>query len=63
VGNAYRYETRWNGAISVKKETPNSPDKIDACVCVIGARMVYRLALAGAAEPEEPSEAYAFKRW
>jgi hypothetical protein len=48
-----RYETRWNGAISVKKETPNSPDKIDACVCVIGARMVYRLALAGS-EPDEP---------
>jgi hypothetical protein len=47
VGNAKRYETRWNGAISVKKETPNSSDKIDACVCVIGARMVYRLALAG----------------
>jgi hypothetical protein len=62
VGNARRYETRWNGAISVKKETPNSPDKIDACVCVIGARMVYRLALAGA-EPDEPSEAFAVKRW
>jgi hypothetical protein len=62
VGNARRYETKWNGAISVKKETPNSPDKIDACVCVIGARMVYRLALAGS-EPEEPSEAYFAKRW
>lgn len=62
VGNAYQYETQWNGAISVRKETPNSPDKIDACVCVIGARMVYRLALAGV-EPEEDSEAYAVKRW
>jgi hypothetical protein len=62
MGNARRYETQWNGAISVKKETPNSPNKIDACVCVIGARMVYRLALA--ADPrEEPSEAYAVKRW
>lgn len=61
VGNARRYETRW-GAISVKKETPNSPDKIDACVCVIGARMVYRLALAGAVS-DEPSEAFAVKRW
>jgi hypothetical protein len=60
VGNAYEYETQWNGAISVRKETPNSPDKIDACVCVIGARMVYRLALAGA-EPEEDSEAYAVR--
>jgi hypothetical protein len=62
VGNAYRYETQWNGAISVRKETPNSPDKIDACVCVIGARMVYRLALAGS-EPDEPSEAFFVKRW
>lgn len=62
VANARRYETKWNGAISVKKETPNSPDKIDACVCVIGARMVYRLALAGA-EPDEPSEAFFVKRW
>lgn len=62
MGNARRYETKWNGAISVKKETPNSPAKIDACVCVIGARMVYRLALAGTV-PEEPSEAYAVRRW
>jgi hypothetical protein len=62
VGNAHKYETRWNGAISVKKETPNSPNKIDACVCVIGARMVYRLALA-ATQPEEPSEAFAVRRW
>jgi hypothetical protein len=62
MGNARRYETRWNGAISVKKETPNSPNKIDGCVCVIGARMVYRLALAGA-QIDEPSEAFAIKRW
>ena len=62
MGNARRYETHWNGAISVKKETPNSPNKIDACVCVIGARMVYRLALAGT-QPDEPSEAFAVRRW
>lgn len=62
VANARRYETQWNGAISVKKDTPNSPDKIDACVAMIGARMVYRLALAGSA-PQEPSEAFAVKRW
>jgi hypothetical protein len=62
MGNARRYETRWNGAISVKKETPNSPNKIDGCVCVIGARMVYRLALAGA-QVDEPSEAFAVRRW
>jgi hypothetical protein len=62
MGNARRYETQWNGAISVKKETPNSMNKIDACVCVIGARMVYRLALAGVSS-DGPSEAYAVKRW
>jgi len=62
MGNARRYETKWNGAISVKKETPNSPNKIDAAVCVIGARMVYRLALAGVSS-DGPSEAYAVKRW
>ena len=62
VANAYEYETQWQGAISVRKETPNSPDKIDGCVCVIGARMVYRLALAGS-QADEESEAYAVKRW
>ena len=62
MGNARRYETSWNGAISVKKETPNSMNKIDAAVCVIGARMVYRLALAGT-QPEEPSEAFSVRRW
>lgn len=62
MGNARRYETRWNGAISVKKETPNSPHKIDGAVCVIGARMVYRLALAGG-QSNEPGEMFAVKRW
>jgi hypothetical protein len=62
VGNAMRYETQWNGAISVKKVTPSSSAKIDACVCVIGARMVYRIALANSV-PEEPSEVFVMKRW
>lgn len=31
--------------VSVGKESPDSPLKIDACVCVIGARMVRRLYL------------------
>ena len=62
VGNAHRYETQWNGAISVKKETRDSAKKIDACVCLIGARMVYRLALAGA-QLQEPSTAFAVRRW
>lgn len=41
VANARRRDTQW-GATSIKKETPNSRDKIDACVCMIGARMVWR---------------------
>lgn len=40
IGNARVNETR--GRFSIKKESPKSPNKIDAAVCVIGARMVYR---------------------
>ena len=40
IGNARVFETR--GRFSIKKESPKSPHKIDAAVCVIGARMVYR---------------------
>lgn len=36
-------ENEFRGHISVKKESPRSPNKIDAAVCVIGARMVYHL--------------------
>lgn len=41
IGNCRENEFR--GHVSVKKESPNSPNKIDAAVCVIGARMVYHL--------------------
>lgn len=44
VGNARRRPNRWGVAIG--KESPDSPRKIDAAVCVIGARMVRRLLLA-----------------
>lgn len=44
VANARMAESR--GHVTVKKESPKSPKKIDACVCVIGARMVYRQVLA-----------------
>lgn len=40
IGNARVNETR--GRFSIKKESPKSANKIDAAVCVIGARMVYR---------------------
>lgn len=44
VLNARRKETRY-GAITIRKESPLSRKKIDAAVCMIGARMVYRLAI------------------
>ena len=47
MGNAREKELR--GFITIKKESPKSPNKIDAAVCVIGARMVYRAVLASEA--------------
>lgn len=44
VANARRRPNRWG--VSIGKESPRSPRKIDAAVCVIGARMVRRLVLA-----------------
>lgn len=41
VGNARRYENQWG--ISVTKESASSPNKIDACVCAIGARHALRV--------------------
>jgi hypothetical protein len=45
VGNARRHPTR--GVVSLRKESPDSPNKIDAAVAMVGARMLRRLALAG----------------
>lgn len=42
VLNARRHEARYG--ITVRKESRKSAKKIDACVCMIGARMVWRLA-------------------
>lgn len=44
VGNARRRPNNWG--VSIGKESPDSPRKIDAAVCVVGARMVRRLLLA-----------------
>ena len=44
VANARRRPNRYG--VSIGKESPRSPNKIDAAVCVIGARMVRRLVLA-----------------
>ena len=43
VLNARRRPNRWG--VSIGKERPSSPKKIDAAVCVIGARMVRRQVL------------------
>lgn len=41
VANARRRPNRWG--VSIAKESPDSPLKIDAGVCVVGVRMVRRL--------------------
>jgi hypothetical protein len=41
VANARRRPAR--GVVSIGKESPDSPKKIDAAVCMVGARMVRRL--------------------
>jgi hypothetical protein len=44
VAQARRRPNRYG--VSIGKETPRSPKKIDAAVCVVGARMVRRVVLA-----------------
>jgi hypothetical protein len=56
VGNARRRPHR--DAVGIGKETKDSPRKIDAAVCVIGARMVRRMVLA-----EEPKARSGIVRW
>jgi hypothetical protein len=46
VANARRRPNKYG--VSIGKETGDSPKKIDAAVCMIGARMVRRLAIAAA---------------
>lgn len=56
VGNARNSPHK--GRMSVSKESPDSPRKIDAAVCVIGARMVRRMALAAAPKKVRTGEAF-----
>jgi hypothetical protein len=58
VGNARAKGYR--GRTTVGKESPDSPRKVDAAVCVIGARMVRRLAIAQGITAQEPNEAVFF---
>lgn len=44
VANAKRYPVK--GRVAIGKESKDSPRKMDAAVCVVGARMVRRLVLA-----------------
>ena len=52
IANARNHPNRWGTSIS--KETPDSPKKIDAAVCVIGVRMARRLYLASGVKQEKP---------
>lgn len=49
VANARRMPNRYG--VSIAKESPSSANKIDAAICLVGARMVRRMVLA--AEPAE----------
>lgn len=53
VRNARRADGRWG--VTVKKESPDSPDKIDAAVCVIGVRHVWRLLKAAGVKQKQRS--------
>lgn len=46
VANARRHPTR--GVITLRKDSPDSPHKIDAAVAMVGARMVRRIVIANA---------------
>ena len=54
VANCRRHPNRWG--VSVSKESPDSPRKIDAGVCVIGVRMVRRLLLGSDAYKKRTSK-------
>ncbi len=59
VGNARRRPNRYG--VSIGKESPDSARKIDAAVCMIGARMVRRRVLAaGPAKGKKAGKVYTF---
>lgn len=57
VGNARRRPNRW-GAISIGKESANSPKKVDLAVCMVGARMVRRMVIAAGPKKVRTNEAF-----
>lgn len=54
VANARNRPNNWG--TSIGKESPDSPRKIDAAVCMIGARMVRRLVLAAPSQSRSTGE-------
>lgn len=56
VANARMHESR--GVVGIRKETPSSPKKIDAAVCMVGARMVRRRVLAAAPKKVRTGRSY-----
>jgi phage terminase large subunit-like protein len=56
VGNART--TSRSGVVGIRKESPSSSKKIDAAVCMVGARMVRRRVLAKAAPKKVRTGAY-----
>lgn len=58
VQNARRRDGRYG--VGIRKESPNSANKIDGAVCVIGARMMYRLALDKEPKKQHTGEARFF---
>jgi hypothetical protein len=61
VVNAHRAPNRWG--VSISKETRSSGKKIDAAVCVVGARMARRLYLAAAAKAGTSKRKTAGRVW
>jgi hypothetical protein len=53
VINARRRPNRWG--VSIGKESPSSPAKVDGSVCMVGARMVRRLVMAGKPKKKQRS--------
>lgn len=56
VGNARTHPSR--GVVGIRKESPTSSKKIDAAVCMVGARMVRRLVLVAAPKKVRTGEAF-----
>jgi hypothetical protein len=57
VANAQRNPNRYG--VSISKESPSSPKKIDLAVCMVGARMVRRLVMAASPPTKHSGKVWA----